>query len=594
MAERPYPSPLSIPEPAPAEVSGVVIGSTFGLDPALLGPDFDANALYNSQRVLDLKYRDSFYAATNHDHKLFDMNGRMIRPGQLGSQPLLSGAVPTAYVPLDQRRPSAPYRLARKIVNAFTALVFGYGRFPQFRSDDEITQDWAEALAEKLALEIMAIRARNLGGRCGTVGMSWAIVAGEPRLQVHKGYHCHVLEWEDEDRRIPAHVVELYQSKATAAKGKVVWMWRRRDWTPIADVVFQPQIVGKKTPEFWEIDQEASYQHDHKQCHFHWIENQPDDDEDGGCDGAPDYAVTYESLIALDMLNSVNLTGGTKNLDPTLVLRMSDEVVGKAVVQKGSDNAIIAGESGDAKYLELSGASITAGVALVTNTRSQILEVNECVVPDPNTIAAAGTSAVALKIVYAPMLSKCSVLRYQYGKTIVAILEQITDYARARLPDLSATDDATRYVHVPVTDEEGNVVDEEAVEFTIDLPDRVVKEPKLDAEGNPTGEFTVHAVPRHPGNGRITLEWGPYFTPTAADDLSEAQAMGTATGSKPIMSQQTAVELHANAHDRDGQQEWARIRREMAEDAARKAQENSGMFPPIGGGTGEPNGSEGV
>jgi hypothetical protein len=589
MAERPYPSPLSIPQPA---ISGEVIqmGSSFGLDMTTIGPEFDANALFNADRVRELRYRDSFYAATNHDHKLFDMNGRMIRPGALGSQPLLSGSVPTAYVPLDQRRPSAPYRLARKIVNAFTSLVFGYGRFPQFRSDDPETQDWATALSEKLALEIMMIRARNLGGRCGTVGISWAIIDGEPRLQVHKGYHCHVLEWVDEDQRIPAHVVELYQSKTSAAKGKVAWLWRRRDWTLTADVVFRPIPDDKKTPEFWEIDQEASYEHGHGECHFHWVENQPDDDDESGCDGAPDYAVSYESLVALDMLNSVNLTGGTKNLDPTLVLKMSAEEVGKAVVQKGSDNAVITGESGDAKYLELSGSSITAGVALVTNTRSQILEVTECVVPDPNTIAAAGTSAVALKMVYAPMLSKCSIYRYQYGKTITAILEQITDYARARMPDPTAPDDAGRYVHVPVTDEEGNVVDEEPVEFTIDLPDRIEVKPALDAEGNPTGEVSSTNVPRHPGSGRIWLEWGPYFAPTAADDVAEAQALGTATGSKPIMSQQTAVELHANAHDRDGQLEWARIQREMAAANAAAAAANAGMFPPIGGGKDEAEG----
>lgn len=592
MAERPYPSPLSIPaSPVAGEVTQV--GSSFGLDLTTIGPEFDANALFNAQRVLDLKYRDSFYAATNHDHKLFDMNGRMIRPGGLGSQPLLSGSVPTAYVPLDQRRPSAPYRLARKIVNAFTSLVFGYGRFPQFRSDDVVTQDWAEALSEKLGLEIMMIRARTLGGRCGTVGLSWAIIAGEPRLQIHKGYHCHVLEWVDEDQRIPAHVVELYQSKATAAKGKVVWMWRRRDWTLVSDVVFKPIPVGKKTPDFWEIDQEASYQHDHGECHFHWIENQPDDDDDSGCDGAPDYAVSYESLTALDMLNSVNLTGGTKNLDPTLVLRMSSDDVGKAVVQKGSDNAVVTGTDGDAKYLELSGASINAGIGLVQNTRSQILEVTECVVPDPNTIAAAGTSAVALKIVYAPMLSKCSVYRYQYGKAIVAILEQITDYARGRLPDPSAPDDASRYVHVPVTDAEGNVVDEEPVEFTIDLPDRIEASPKLDAEGNPTGDVDRRLVPRHPGSGRIYLEWGPYFMPTAADDVSEAQALGTATGGKAVMSQQTAVELHANAHDRDGLLEWSRIQREAAAANAAAAAANAGMFPPIGGET-EAGATEGV
>jgi hypothetical protein len=583
MAASVYKLPLAAP--TESAIAGTVIqtGSSFGLDLTTIGPEFDANALFNAERVRELQYRDSFFTATNHDHKLFDMNGRMVRPGKMSNQPLLSGAVPSVYVPLDQRRPSTPYRLARKIVTSFSGMVFGYGRFPQFRSDDPATQDWAQALSDALGLEINMLRARNLGGRCGTVGISWALFDGEPRLKVHKGYHCHVLEWEDEDRRIPSHVVELYQSKATAAKGKEVWMWRRRDWTTVSDVVFKPAPVGKKTPDFWEIDQEASCQHDDKCCHFVWIENLPDDDEDGSCDGAPDYAVAFEPLVSLDMLNSVNTQGGIKNLDPTLVLRMDEEDVGKAVVQKGSDNALRTGKDGDAKYLELSGSSISAGISLVDTNRSQILEVTECVAPDPNTIAAAGTSSVALKMVYAPMLVKCSILRYQYGQAIVRILTQLTDYCRKLMPDPNATTPEERYVHVPMYDDDGNEVGEEPVEFAVNLPPKVESVPMIGANGQPNGEMTTKTVERTPGRGRIWLEWGPYFTPTADDDQKEAQALSTAAGAQPVMSQQTAVELHANAHDRDGQEEWARIQREAAQKTAAQAQANAGMFPPIGG-----------
>jgi hypothetical protein len=565
------------------EAPVIQTGSSFGLDLTTLGPEFDANALFNSDRIRELQYRDSFFTATNHDHKLFDMNGRMVRPGKMSNQPLLSGAVPSVYVPLDQRRPSTPYRLARKIVTSFSGMVFGYGRFPQYRSDDIVTQDWAQALSDALGMEINMIRARNLGGRSGTVGISWALVAGEPRLKVHKGYHIHCLEWDDEDQRIPSHVVELYQSKTIAARGKEQWMWRRRDWTRTADVVFLPQPVGKKTPEFWEIDQDASYEHGDTKCHFYWIENLPDDDEDGSCDGSPDYAVAYEQLVSLDMLNSVNVQGGIKNLDPTLVLRMDEEDVGKAVVQKGSDNALRTGVSGDAKYLELSGSSIAAGISLVSTNKSQILEITECVAPDPDAIAAAGTSSVALKMVYAPMLVKCSILRYQYGRTIIRVLEDITAYARRFMPDLTAATPEDRYVHEQVLDAEGNVVEDEPIEFTMALPPRVESTPTLGPDGNPTGAITKTSVERTPGTGRIWLEWGPYFQPTADDDQKEAQALSVAAGAKPVMSQQTAVELHANAHDRDGQEEWSRIQRETATTTAQQAQANSGMFPSIGG-----------
>lgn len=575
-------------------------GSSFGLDHTTLGPEFDANGLYNSERVRELQFRDSFFTATNHDYKLFDMAGRMLRPGKLSTQPLLSGAVPSTYVPLEQRRPSVPYRLARKIVTAFSGMIFGYGRFPQFRSEDPDTQDWAQALSEATGLEIASLRARNLGGRTGTSGYSWEFYNGEPRVSVHKGQFIHVLEWEDEEQQIPAHVVELYQTKNKATRnGKEQWVWKRRDWTKNADIVFKPAPVGKKTPDYWEIDHDASYEHKHGVCHFIWISNLPDDDAEDSCDGSPDYAVAYEQLSSLDMLNSVNTQGGYKNLDPTLVLAMDEEEVGRAVIRKGSDNAIIAGKGGDAKYMELAGTAVTAGLALVNANRDQILEVAECVSPDPNTVAAAGTSSVALKMVYAPMLQKCGVLRYQYGRAIVRLLEQMTDYARYHMPDPTAASDEERYVHEPMLDDDGQpVVDDDGqpvevpVEYTVSLPPRVVKEPILDAAGKPTGEFNTQLVPRNPGRGKIRLEWGPYFPPTADDDQKESGALSAACGAKPVLSQQTAVELYSNNRDRDGQEEWTRVQREAIQAANLQAQANSGMFPPIGGAVDDQGGQQ--
>jgi hypothetical protein len=96
MAANVYKLPLAAPGPA-MEAPVIQTGSSFGLDLTTLGPEFDANALFNSDRIRELQYRDSFFTATNHDHKLFDMNGRMVRPGKMSNQPLLSGAVPTVY-----------------------------------------------------------------------------------------------------------------------------------------------------------------------------------------------------------------------------------------------------------------------------------------------------------------------------------------------------------------------------------------------------------------------------------------------------------------------------------------------------------------
>lgn len=555
--------------------------SSFGLPLTTIGPTFDANGLVFGARANELKYRDAYFKATHHNHKLFDMNGRLLQPGKLGAQPLLSTVqVASHYIPLDQRRPSTPYRLPRKIVSAFTGMVFGHGRFPQFRSDDPATADWATAIAESVGLEAKMIRARNLGGRQGTVGISWAWVDGVPRVTVHKGSNIHVLEWTDEDERIPAHVVEVYQATERTHTGSTAAYWWRRDWTPTADVVFQKVPVDKKNPEYWAVDEEQSTIHEDGFAHFVWIENLPSDDDDSGVDGACDYAEVYEPQISLDILNSVNVKGAALNLDPTLVLGVEPEDLTGGMVQKGSDNAVVVGKGGTASYLEVAGSAISAGISLVTHLRDQILETTECVVPDPNVVAAAGVSSVALKMIYAPMLGKCDILRYQYGKGIQQMLSQMTDSARRRLPEPGTEEP---YPTVSSVDEDGNEVDEE-VEFYVSLPPRIVVEPAIGPDGTPTGEITTKTEPRVPGRGRIWLEWGPYFEPTADDFQKDAGALSTATGGKPVMSQQTAVELFANARDRDGAEEWVRIQTEAKAAAERDSLSSAGMFPPIGGG----------
>lgn len=563
-----------------------VVASSFGVAHTTLGPDFDALGMINAERVRELQYREAFYTCRVHDWKMFDFNGRTITPGKAsGVQPLISTAAPSFYVPLDQRRPSTPYRLPRKIVNSFTAMLFGHGRWPQIRSNDPQTQDFAEALVKEAGIAAKFIRARGIGGRCGTVGLSWCFSDGEPRVTVHHGAHLHVIEWEDESERIPAHVVEIYQfpEDYTDSRGKRKrrMVWKRRDWTKTADVFFKSIEVGKQNPDRWSIDEEKSFEHDDGFAHFVWIENLPDDIT--GVDGVPDYAEAYEPMISLDTLNSVNVRGATLNLDPTLKFKMDREDLKGATVSKGSEHAIVTGKDGDAEYLELSGTSISAGSSLVESLRAQILETVECVVLDPDKATAAGSSSVALRIVYAPMLAKTDILREQYGGGIVRLLDQMTVSARKKLPDA----DGSEVVEVQV-DEEGKEV-EEPVEYFIDLP------PRLEEKTDETGQVITIEHERNPGGGRLWLEWGPYFKPTTSDYQQAAAALSSATGGKAIMSQQSAVELNANVWDRDGSSEWNRLVSEQQSQWARQAE---GMFPgaggevPPGGANGAPGGDQ--
>lgn len=564
--------------PAQRQDGSIQVASSFGLDNTTLGPQFPAMSIIGSQRALELDYRSKFFECKQHDWKIHDWNGGIRRVTRYPTQPLIGNNLPDFYVPLNQRRPQAPYRLARTIVGAFTTLIFGHGRWPTLLSDDPETQDFADALVKAIKLKTKMIRARNLGGASGTTGLSWGFNNGNPRVRVHAAKHLYVHEWEDEDEFIPAHVIELYQYP------KDVWneqkkmherlfFWHRRDWTKNADIEFVPVQVTKDNPT-WNIDQELSVLHKDDNCHFVWIQNLPDDDTTS-IDGQADYAELFEQLDTIDLLNSVNVKGVIANLDPTLKLKMDQEDVGGAVVKKGSENAIITGRAGDANYMELSGSAVTAGHAAIDKQREQVLETCQCVVPDPNEVVGSATSSVALKIVYAPMLSKGDIMRDQYGDAIQRLLTGMIEAARKLNIGGVVTE-------ITVDDEGNQVTDEDSerdVQYELNLPPKQEKVEVLDELGNPTGEYNVATKPRVPGKGQITLEWPDYFKETADDRQKQQTALSGATAGKAILSQQSAVEILATSMQRNPQDEWARIRKEQEES---RAAEGS-MFPPGGG-----------
>lgn len=557
--------------------------SSFGLTAENLSHEFPAHQLYSSERTKELEFREKFYTCKQHDWKVFDWNGAIKRPGtKIPTQPLIGNSVPSFYVPLDQRRPSSPYRLGRTIVGAFTTLIFGYGRWPTIKSDDPDTQDFANELAKSSRLKVKMIKARNKGGSCGSVGVSWHFKDGNPRVRVHSGKHVFVREWEDEDEGIPAHVVQLYQYPKDVwnEKKKIyerVFMWHRRDWTKNADILFNEVKVEKANPT-WTINEEQSLMHEDGFCHFVWIKNLPDDDE-MSVDGQSDYPELYEQMNSIDTLNSTNVKGTTNNLDPTLKVKMPIEEANDTMIKKGSDHALFVGHHGDASYMELGGTAVAAGHDAIDKQREQVLEVAQCVAPDPNEVVGSATSAVALKIVYAPMLSKGDILRDQYGEEgILRVLEGMINSAKNRGVGEVIREEYIDEAGEPMLDEDGEPQFEDVM-YELNLPPRREKVEVLDDEGNPTGEFKIVETPRKPGNGRLELEWPDYFRATPDDKQKQTTGLSVATGGQQIISQQTAVEQLVADANVDPVEELARIRAE--EEQKRKIEAE--MFQGTGG-----------
>jgi hypothetical protein len=580
----------SVFAPGPAEpvVRGsdgaIYTVSSFGADATTFGPDWKPHDVLNSPRRKALQFRRSFARCQQHDWKMFDSQGRFIRSGPIEYwQPLLGSSQPSYYVPLDQRRPAAPVRLGKLITSRMTSMVYGHGRYPKARVvGDADATDFAQALRKAYRGESVFVRARNMGGSSGTVGLSWRFHEGNPRVKVHDPAGLHVHVWADRERCIVEHVTEIRVEDRTVYNPKTrrvekVPHWLRRDWTPLADVVFVECPVTDEVPD-WVVNMDETFVHGEERTHFVWIQNLAPDEDDWAPDGMSDYEGLEEAMLSIDTLSSVLNTGTIRNLDPTLLLNMDPEIVKRAgTVAKGSDNAITLGKpgEGDAKYLELAGTSTSTGLALRKEERQAILDTAGCVVPDPNEIAAAGTSGAAIELLFQPMLGQADLHRTQYGAGEVELLDQMLESARRYYP---AKDPVTGELAYPVeVDEDGAEVE---VHQVLQLPPREVEEELLDELGQPTGEFTTKLVDRHPGTGRmIELVWPEYFKPSATEKQALGGVLTTATGGKPVMSQRTGVELFAALDGRDEEQEWERL---LAERKA-AAEIETGMFPGIGG-----------
>jgi len=522
--------------------------------------------ILDSPRYRDLDRKQTYYDSTQHDHKRWDFEGRAIQSGAgiAQTQPLMGAESAPFYVPLRSRRPSAPYRLSRVIVNAFTAMLFGENRFPRLKvAGDDETQDFIDTMIRVGQLPNKMMLARQLGGATGTAVISWCFLDGKPYWCVHNAKYLYVHAWRDRENLIPKHVTECYQfpedewDPKTSKLVRVLY-WYRRDWYEDADVVFLPVRVEPDKEPNWFPDVDASVQHNDGVVHLEWIQNVPSKD----IDGLPDYDGLYESFDTLDLISSVVVRGATLNLDPTLVLKMDMDFVSRMSVKKGSDNALTVGVEGDAKYMELAGTSIVAGIALMDAERKYILEVAQCTQIDPAQVTASGTSSVAMKSLYAPMLGKCDLLREQYGTSITRMITNMVKVAQkaAQTP-------------MEVVSDDGGVTE---VYLEINLPPRVETDLGERGEDGTQPEPTQTLVPRTPGLGHdIEPQWPPYFAPTAQDQQLAVTTLVAATCGAQIMSTQTATELTMQYFGRDERlsDETNRITKESKDKQAQKTKD---------------------
>ena len=519
MATYPVPAPVASVPISTGTVPSQETPQNAELDIPLQG--IQLSDLANTPRMYELDALEQYYRGKQDDSKLYDWDGNMMGYGSEAD------IKPGWYVPMKRRRPCARYDLGRLIVTRLTSMVFGSDRFPELRVEgDPDAQDYVRALAEASHLPTRMIEARNLGGSVGTACLSFAFKNGAPRVEVHNAKHCTVLAWEDEDDKVVSAVLKSYTYPRqvydpSTQKLRTVTYYYARYWDKEREIIWEPIPQRVAETRNWQQYKRATVEHGFGFCPFYWIQNLPDSQN---MDGEADYEALTENFDQLNQLLSADIKGVKANCDPTLVIKM-DPNWNEGNVQKGSNNAIFSPNG--AQYLTLPETATKAAEATMEKIRAYTLDVAGVVLTDPEKMSGSAQSAQAMRIIYAPMLAKCDLLREQYGT-----------FGLKRI--LMGMLDAARKV------ESNFVVDMqtgERVQQAIKLSPRVVHELPEDAEG----EIVTKLVERSPGeSSMLELNWLPYFQPTWGDIQSAAEAVKMANGEKAVISQRTGVEAVAS------------------------------------------------
>lgn len=499
--------------------------------------------IVSGARTRALDRLECYYRSTQYESLAYDWDGQRVGVGAFAD------IEPGWLVPLKMRRPSAKIHLAASMVQRFTSMLFGRDRWPELHVvGDQDAEDLGKELQRISGLATKMIEARNLGGACGTAALSFAFVAGRPRVQVHNAKHCTVLEWETEEDMRPAAAIEAYVYKRSVVEdGKI----KERDyvyarlWTREYEQVWEPIPKTVADRPFWSTAVPSRrVEHGLGFCPFYWIQNIPDS---YNVDGESDFAGLCDELDEINQLFSATFKGTKANVDPTVVIR-EDPALNTGVVRKGSGNAIFS--RGGASYLEIGGNAVQASMEVIREAVRGVLERAQCVILDPT--QGAQESGESQKVRYMPMLAKCDLLREQYGRAIAQITR---DMMRATRLLAGAA---------PRAAEDGSLI-----QTVVRLP------PKVIVDVDDDGKEMARAVPRPLGaSEEVELNWGPYFPATWNDIQAGITAARLAVGDKPVASLDTAVKLVSSMTGvRDVAAEIRRIEEdaEVAVDRAQRA-----------------------
>jgi len=330
------------------------------------------------------------------------------------------------YIPLRKRRPSVRYGLCRVVVEDSVALLFSEGHFPTVDSSNAMVRETLSDIFEESGLNQVMTEAATCGS-VGSVAILMRVLRGRVFFQVLNTRYLTPV-WSPEAPDSLVMISERYKvsghrliESGYELTDPEADYWFERRWDIESETWFSPIAVSEKTGA--KIDIDRSTPHGLGFVPVVWIRNLPGPSSTGDPnDGACSFQAAIAAQIEIDYQLSQAGRGLKYSSDPTLLIK--EPTISDGQLIKGAGNALIVGEKGDARLLEIGGTASGAVIEYVRTLREFALESVHGNRASADRLTAA-QSGRALELMNQGLLWLADNMRVSYGNTALLALARM-------------------------------------------------------------------------------------------------------------------------------------------------------------------------
>lgn len=405
------------------------------------------------------------------------------------------------YIPISERRPSSKNNICKEVVDDSTSLLFSEGHFPKIHADDKDTREALRIIAKACKLNEVLMEAA-LYGSIGSVAIQVGVVKGQLFYLPMKTIFL-TPEYDNEKTRNLISVTEKRQvaGHELADAGYTIKeeemsekFWFMRVWDSQQEIYYVPWTDSKESKKGFKpsIDSKRTVKHGLGFVPIVWIKNLPGGDS---VDGLCTFEGSIDIMIDRDYLLSQSGRGLRYSADPTLLIKAANSLVGDDTVVKSADRALVIGEDGDAKLLEITGAAAAAVDKHIRTLRESGLEAMHGNRADVDKLSVA-QSGKAMEMMNQNLVWLADKLRISYG--------------------------------------EGGLVD------VLNMTVKILRGKNIKVKGK--------FLPAVKANAEITLVWPPWYSYTP-DDLQKISIALSTLVKNGLLSRETAIRELAHEFD---------------------------------------------